>query len=304
MRRTILLAFALTGILGATSCAAGASPREEDDRPRVVATFTVLADMTEAVAGEKVAVESITTPGTDIHAYEPTPSDLVTITEADAIIRNGLGLETWLDRFVQHSTAPRITLSEGIDPLSIENGAARGSANPHAWMSPRNARHYVDTIRDALIQLEPQHADTFRSNAADYKRRIAEIEHSLHKAVASLPPAHRALVTCEGAFTYLTADAGLREAYLWPVNSEVQATPHRVSATIRFVRERGIPAVFCESTVSDKTQQQVMRQTGARFGGTLYVDSLSPDDGPVPSFLDLLRHNVTTIERGLAERTR
>ncbi|MGW0893019.1 metal ABC transporter substrate-binding protein [Saccharopolyspora sp. NPDC002578] len=299
---TVLAALAATAPLVA-ACDVDLS-RADDGKPSVVTTFTVLADMTRAVAGDAIEVESITKPGAEVHGYEPTPSDLLTAAKSDLVLDNGLGLESWFAQFVARSEAPHVTLSAGVEPIPVEAGGYEGKANPHAWMSPRNAKIYVANIRDALTRLDPAHAEEFRVNAENYARRLDEIETYLRTEIARIPEPQRALVSCEGAFSYLARDTGLREAYLWPVNSDEEGTPQQIKNTTRFVEDRRVPAVFCESTVNDKAQRQVAEETGARLGGKLYVDSLSEPGGPVPTYLDLLRHDAETIVGGLSGGTR
>ncbi|MFC7340782.1 metal ABC transporter substrate-binding protein [Saccharopolyspora griseoalba] len=275
------------------------SGEPDDGRKHVVTTFTVIAEMARNVAGDALVVDSITKPGVEIHEYEPTPSDMLTAAKADLVLDNGLGLERWFERFVERSEAEHVTLTRGIDPIPIRNGAYRGAANPHAWMSPRNAAIYVTNIRDAFIRLDPAHAEVFRANAEAYLAEIAGIDRYLREQLAALPESRRALVTCEGAFSYLARDARLREAYLWPVNSTSEGTPQQIKATTRFVRDHDVPTLFCESTVNDRAQRQVARETGTRLGAKLYVDSLSEPGGPVPTYLDLLRHDARAIVEGL-----
>ncbi|MGW6129771.1 metal ABC transporter substrate-binding protein [Cellulomonas sp. NPDC055163] len=304
MRRTASLAGAAALALG--GCAAtGAGERPAavaalgDDRPVVLATFTVLADMARVVGGGHVRVESVTKVGAEIHGYEPTPDDLRRAQVADLVLDNGLGLEAWFDRFVDRVDAPHVTLTDGIATLPIASGAAEGHANPHAWMSPDAAATYVANIADALADLDPAHAPDYRANAAAYTEQVTALGERLREELAGLEPQRRALVTCEGAFSYLARDAGLAEASLWPVNAERQGTPQQIAHAIDLVRDRDVPAVFCESTVSPTAQEQVARETGARLGGVLYVDSLSEADGPVPTYLDLLEHDVHVIIEGL-----
>lgn len=289
---------AVGGCTGAGETPA-AVPAPDDDRPVVLATFTVLADMARVVGGDHVRVESVTKVGAEIHGYEPTPDDLRRAQDADLVLDNGLGLETWFDRFVDRVDAPHVTLTEGIATLPIASGAAEGHANPHAWMSPDAAATYVANIERALADLDPAHAADYRANAAAYTEQVTALGDRLREELAGLDPERRALVTCEGAFSYLARDAGLAEASLWPVNAERQGTPQQVAGAIDLVRERDVPAVFCESTVSPTAQEQVARETGARLGGVLYVDSLSEPDGPVPTYLDLLEHDVHVIIEGL-----
>ncbi len=271
----------------------------DDERPLVLATFTVLADMTRQVAGDRVRVESITDVGAEIHGYEPSPRDLVRAEGADLVVANGLGLEAWLSRLVERTGAPWVVVTRDVEPIAI---AGSGAPNPHAWMSPRAGTQYVAAIADALTTLDPDGAAAFAARADAYSAQLETLHDELVRALDALPVERRVLVTCEGAFSYLARDASLSEGYLWPVNADAIGTPRQVVRTVRLVRERAVPAVFCESTVADTAQRQVVRETddvGTRFGGTLYVDSLSRSDGPVPTYLDLLTHDVRTIVAGL-----
>lgn len=271
----------------------------EDDRPRVLTTFTVLADIAQNVAGDHILIESITKPGAEIHGYEPTPGDVRKAADADLILDNGLNLEAWFAQFVESVDVPHVVVSEGVGAIDIAEGAHSGAPNPHAWMSPSNVQLYVDTMAAAFGDLDPAHAEDYAANAEAYQAELQRVQDALVADLAHLPAHQRALVTCEGAFSYLARDAGLTEAYIWPVNAEQQATPQQIAAVIEFVDDNDVPAVFCESTVSDRAMQQVVDATDASFGGILYVDSLSLEDGPVPTYLDLIRHDADTIVAGL-----
>ncbi|MEU4383730.1 metal ABC transporter substrate-binding protein [Promicromonospora sp. NPDC023805] len=283
-------------VAGAMSgCAASAQGSGSDDRPVVLTTFTVLADVAQNVAGDHLRVESITKVGAEIHGYEPTPRDIAKASEADLILDNGLNLESWFGQFVESVDVPHVVVSDGVEPLDITEDAYAGKPNPHAWMSPVNVQLYVDNMVDAFAELDPEHAADFEANGAEYQAKLQKVQDELVTGLSALPENQRALVTCEGAFSYLARDAGLTEQYIWPVNAEQQATPQQITSAIEFVETNDVPAVFCESTVSDKPMQQVVEATGAAFGGTLYVDSLSAADGPVPTYLDLIRYDATTI---------
>ncbi|MFW5417997.1 metal ABC transporter substrate-binding protein [Nocardiopsis sp. CNT-189] len=287
------------GALAAAAACSAAPAAEDDGRPKVVTTFTVIADMVRNVAGEHAQVESITRPGAEIHGYDPTPDDLVRAQDADLIIDNGLGLEAWFDRFTDPLDAPTATLTDGVQTIPITSGEYEGEANPHAWMSTDEAQVYIANIRDALSGIDPARAEDYARAAEDYSAQVAEVGEELRADLEALPADRRALVTCEGAFSYLARDAGLTEKYLWPVNSDAQGTPQQIASAVTFAEDRQVPAVFCETTVNDKAQRQVADESGARFAGSLYVDSLSKEDGPVPTYLDLLRHDAETIAAGL-----
>lgn len=270
------------------------------DKPlRVVTTFTVIRDIAQNVAGDKAVVESITKPGAEIHDYQPTPGDIVKAQSADLVLWNGLNLERWFEKFFQNvEDVPSVVVSDGIAPIGIGEGAYKGMPNPHAWMSPSNALIYVENIRKALVAHDPANAEAYNRNAAAYSERIKAVDQPLRERLAAIPPAQRWLVTSEGAFSYLARDYGLRELYLWPINADQQGTPQQVRRVIDEVRKNNVPVVFSESTVSDKPARQVAKETGARYGGVLYVDSLSEKGGPVPTYLDLLETTVATIAKG------
>ncbi|MBA8874411.1 manganese/iron transport system substrate-binding protein [Pantoea agglomerans] len=290
---TMMLLSALLTTLMATSSYA-------EEKFKVVTTFTVIADMVKNVAGDAAEVTSITKPGAEIHEYQPTPGDIKRAQGAQLIMANGLNLERWFERFYQHlDGVPEVIVSAGVKPIGIGEGPYNGKPNPHAWMSPDNALIYVDNIRDALVKYDPTHAETYRQNAAAYKQKITAALDPLRQQIADIPEDKRWMVTSEGAFSYLARDLGMKELYLWPVNADQQGTPQQVRKVIDQVKKNAIPAVFSESTVSDKPARQVARETGAHYGGVLYVDSLSNAQGPVPTYLDLLRVTTETLAQGI-----
>lgn len=269
---------------------------------QVITTFTVIQDMARQVAGEAAEVHSITRPGAEVHDYQPTPRDIVKTQKADLILWNGMNLERWFRRFFdQLHGVPSVVVTEGIDPMPIRDGAARDRVNPHAWMSPANALVYVENIRQALVKYDPAHAAIYNRNAQAYAAKIKAIDAPLRARLAKIPDEQRWLVTSEGAFSYLARDYRLREVYLWPINADEQGTPQQVKKVIDTVRRYHIPVVFSESTISDKPARQASLESGARYGGVLYVDSLSAADGPVPTYLDLLRTTVDTIATGFGQ---
>ncbi|MBC7785629.1 MAG: metal ABC transporter substrate-binding protein [Burkholderiales bacterium] len=285
-------------LLGLTGCG-GADTASDPSKPklkRVVTTFTILQDMAQNVAGDKAIVESITKPGAEIHDYEPTPLDIVKAQSADLVLRNGMGLERWFERFMgKVKNVPGVDLSDGITPMGIAEGPYNGKPNPHSWMSPANAVIYVENIRRALVKIDPANEETYNRNAAAYTQQLKEVDAPLRAKLAEIPVEQRWLVTCEGAFSYLARDYGLKELSLWPVNADEEGTPQQIRKVIDTVRQYKIPVCFSESTISDKPQRQVCNETGARYGGVLYVDSLTDANGVAPTYLKLLSYNAQTI---------
>ncbi|KAB2772725.1 metal ABC transporter substrate-binding protein [Ochrobactrum sp. WV_118_8] len=269
---------------------------------KAVTTFTVIADIAQNVAGDAATVESITKPGAEIHNYQPTPGDLIKAQDAKLVLWNGLGLELWFEKFFSRlKDVPSAVVSDGVEPIDISEGPYSGKPNPHAWMSPNAALIYVDNIRDAFVKNDPANADIYKANAEIYKAKIKATIDPIRAELTAIPEDKRWLVSSEGAFSYLARDFGLKELYLWPINADQQGTPQQVRKVIDAVRENGITAVFSESTVSPAPAKQVARETGAKYAGVLYVDSLSDPDGPVPTYIDLLKVTSSTIAQGLKQ---
>lgn len=294
-----------TKVLLTALLAACAIPSLAADKLKVATTFTIIADMAQNVAGEHAQVVSITKPGAEIHDYEPTPKDLATAQDAQLILWNGMGLERWFEKFFSNiKGAESVNVSEGITPIAISSGEYEGKPNPHAWMSASNAKIYVDNIAAALIKADPENKAHYEANAQAYKAKIEAIESKSREAIAKIPEAQRWLVSSEGAFSYWTADFGFKEAYLWPINAEQQGSPQQVAALIKTVKAENIPVVFSESTISDEPIKQVAKETGAAYGGVLYVDSLSEPDGVTPTYLDLLDVTTSTIIKAFQEQAK
>ncbi|MEN5277076.1 metal ABC transporter substrate-binding protein [Brucella sp. TWI432] len=269
---------------------------------KAITTFTVIADIARNVAGDTATVESITKPGAEIHEYQPTPGDLIKAQGADLILWNGLGLELWFEKFFSRlKNVPSVVVSDGVVPMGITEGPYSGKPNPHAWMSPTSALIYVDNIRDAFVKYDPENAEAYKANAEKYKAKIKATIDPISAEFALIPADKRWLVTSEGAFSYLARDFDLKELYLWPINADQQGTPQQVRKVIDAVRANTITAVFSESTVSAAPAKQVARETGATYGGVLYVDSLSEADGPVATYIDLLKVTSGTIAKGLKQ---
>ena len=296
----------LTGVavLAAGVPRAGAqTARPPGWKPKVVTTFTIIQDIAQNVAGTAATVESITRPGAEIHDYAPTPQDVVRGQGADLLLWNGMNLERWFERFVDTARGvPNVVVSDGVVPMPIREGPYQNKPNPHAWMSPSAALIYIENVRKALAALDPANAAQYGANAAAYAGQVRAIEVPLRARLSRIPPAQRWLVTSEGAFSYLARDFDLREAFLWPINADQQGTPQQIRRLIDTVRRNKIPVVFSESTISDKAMRQVAKETGARYGGVLHVDSLTAEGGPAPTYLKLLEYNAAAIVQGFVPR--
>jgi manganese/iron transport system substrate-binding protein len=275
-------------------------PAMAKEKFKAVTTFTVIADIARNVAGDAAVVESITKPGAEIHNYQPTPGDIQKAQGAQLIIWNGLNLELWFEKFFANlEDVPGVVASYGVEPMGIAEGPYTGKPNPHAWMSPAAGMIYTDNIRDAFIKYDPSNAVTYKANAEAYKAKIKAAIDPIKSELAAIPADKRWLVSSEGAFSYLARDFDLKELYLWPINADQQGTPQQVRKVIDAVRANKIGVVFSESTISPDPAKQVARETGANYGGVLYVDSLTGPEGEVPTYIDLLRVTSSRVAQGL-----
>ena len=302
MKRKFFHFLIFTLVALSTSSCKNISEVDKSNKKLLLVSFTVLEDIVRNIVGEEFNVKSITKPGMEVHGYQTTPSDLIKGSRAEVFIDNGFGFELWAEKFVSNLKVKRITIANNLKPLFIGEDAYKGKPNPHAWISPKRGIIYVDTLSRALSELKPQSKTVFKKNAEIYKNKLLEIDEDFSLFLNTLKKNQKYLVSCEGAFTYLTNDYGLKEAYLWPVNAESQITPKRMAKVINLVKTNDIPAVFCESTVSSESQLAVARETGAKFGGNFFVDSLSEKNGPASSYIDLLNHNLNLIKQAYSTK--
>jgi len=298
MRKNILF-LSLVILISLTSVSCRRISNKNDNKEVIIASFTVLADIIKNIAKDDFIVRSITKPGVEVHGYQPTPSDLVKASRAFVFVDNGFGFELWAEKFVSNLELERITVSEDLDPIFISEDSYKGKPNPHAWISPKRGMLYVDIIVESLSELRPSKREIFEENGKIYKDKLSKIDKEFSLFINNINKDKRYLVSCEGAFSYLTNDYGLEEVYLWPVNAESQITPKRMARTISLVKDKNVPSVFCESTISNEPQMVVANETGADFGGNLFVDSLSDDSGPASSYIKMLEHNLDLIKKGL-----
>lgn len=287
--------------------AASAAPLE------VVATFSILGDMVRQVGGERVRVTTLVGPEGDAHTFQPAPADAQAIAGADLLVANGLDFEGWIDRLIEASgyDGPVARVAEGVETLVGADGEhaddpgpehqphAHGAVDPHAWQSLTAAQRYVDAIAAALAAADPDGAAAYRARADAYKAEIAALEAELRAALARLPEERRALVTNHDAFGYFEHEYGVRFVAPIGVSAEAEPSARDVAAIIRFIRERGLHTVFLENVSDARLLEQIAAETGATIGGTLYSDALSAPDGPAPTYLDMMRHNIDALTTAL-----
>lgn len=273
-----------------------ASSAQADERLRVVASFSILADFVREIGGDRAEVTALVGANGDVHVYSPTPADARQVAEARLVVVNGLGLEGWLPRLVQSSgsKAVIVTATNGVAPLRL--GSA---ADPHAWQSVANARIYVRNIRDALVAADPANADMFRANAERYGAVLDALETEVRAAIAEIPEGRRKVISTHNAFGYFAAAYGI--AFIAPsgVSTESEPGARDVAAIVSQIRAARIPAVFIENVSDPRLIERIAAETGAKVGGTLFSDALTGENGPCPTYIELVRHNIRTLTRAL-----
>ena len=262
----------------------------------VVTSFTILADLAHNVGGDRIEVRSLVGPNSDVHSYVPSPADAKVLAGAKIVILNGLGLEGSTARFMSESAkgARAVIASAGVAPLRL-----RGEPDPHAWQSVANAKIYVINIRDALIEADPADRSTFEANAAAYLLRLDALDAEVKTALVTIPPDRRKLITTHDAFGYFGTAYGVEFIAPYGVSTEAEASARAVALVITQIRRERIPAVFLENITDPRLLERIARESGARLGGTLYSDALTGPEGPVPTYIDLIRHNVKQLVTAL-----
>jgi zinc/manganese transport system substrate-binding protein len=306
LTRRLLLASATAAAL------AFASPALAQDRLKVVATFSILADLVAQVGGDRVELVTLVGPDGDAHVYQPSPADAQAVTDAALIVANGLGFEGWMDRLVEASgtSATIVTATEGVTPIALDEAAKEdghdhdhahdhGAEDPHAWQSVTNVAVYVENIAKGLSAADPEGAAVYQANATAYLEQLSALEADIKAAVAALPVDRRTIVTSHDSFAYFAAAYGLTFVSPQGVSTEAEASARDVAALITQIRDSGINAVFVENIADPRLLDQIANETGAKIGGTLFSDALSGPDGQGPTYIAMMRHNLKQLTAAL-----
>ena len=289
--------------LAAVAAMGRTSPTRAQNRLRAVATFSILGDLAKNVSGERADVAALVGPDGDVHVYAPTPADAKTVAAAKLVFVNGLGLEGWIDRLIaaSGSKAPVVVASRGIIPrkMADERDANRLVSDPHAWQSVADAEIYVANISDGLIAADPSGKEIYRANTAAYLSKLDALDDEIKVAIATIPANRRKIITTHNAFGYFGDAYGLEFIAPEGLSTEAEPSARDVAKIIAQIRAQKIPAVFLENISDPRLMQQIAAETGARIGGTLYSDSLSPPSGPAATYIAMMRHNAREFQRAL-----
>ncbi|MBA4220454.1 MAG: ABC transporter substrate-binding protein [Methylobacterium sp.] len=296
-------------LLGLAAGVALPLPAFAQEKLPVVASFSILGDFVREIGGDRVAVSTLVGPDGDAHVYSPTPADAKTVAGAKLVVVNGLKFEGWLTRLIKSSgtKATVATATKGIKPLELDDdhdhghghGHGHGGEDPHAWQSIANAKIYVGNIRDALIAADPAGKAVYEANAAAYQTKLDALEAEVKAAVARIPVDRRKAITSHDAFGYFVKAYGI--AFIAPqgVSTEAEASAKDVARIIRQIKAEKVPAVFLENITNPRLAEQIARESGAKIGGRLYSDALSAADGPAGTYIAMMKHNISQIEKAL-----
>jgi zinc/manganese transport system substrate-binding protein len=307
-RRQFLTGLSALSILGLTASAhAQTAPAQPTP---VVATFSILADMVRQVGGEQLQLSSLVGSGGDAHVYTPTPADARALVAAKLVFINGLGFEGWVNRLIASSRtkATVITATRGITPLKAEKaghdhdhvGHSHGENDPHAWQSVANAKIYVANVLAALSAADPTAAAAFEANAKAYTTRLDALERDIRATVARIPADKRKVITSHNAFQYFEKAYGLDFISPRGISTSAEPSPQAVGRIIRQIKAEKIPAVFLENISDPRLMKRIADETGAKIGGTLYSDALTPAGGPASTYIEMMQHNLRQIAGALA----
>ena len=276
-------------------------PAVAQEKLKVVATFSILADLVKNVGGERVAVAALVGPNSDAHVYQPTPGDAKMLADARVVVANGLGFEGWINRLVKASgtRAPMLVATRGIKPRKAADDHGHGDADPHAWQSVANAKLYVTNIRDALIAADPAGKGAYEANAAAYVAKLDALDAEVKAAIEKIPSDRRRIITTHDAFGYFAAAYGVTFIAPQGVSTEAEVSAKDVARIITQIRKLKIPAVFLENVTDKRLLERIGAESGARIGGTLYSDALTDEKGEAPTYLDMMRHNVKQLASAL-----
>lgn len=267
----------------------------------VVASFSILADFVRQIGGDKVEVKALVGPNGDVHVYEPSPADAKNLGEARLIVVNGLHLEGWMSRLIAASgaKAPVIVATTGITPREGVIEGERG-VDPHAWQSVANASIYIANILAGLIAADPADADYFRAREKAYDAALDATEQDVRAAIAAIPPQNRMIITTRDAFGYFGAAYGFRFIAPQGFSTESEPSARQVAGLITQIRQEHAPAVFLENISDPRLMRRIAQESGAKIGGELFSDSLSPPNGPAATYIAMMKHNIIELKKALA----
>ena len=310
MKKCRYLVLFLLAIVGLAACSSQKSSTDSSSsKLNVVATNSIIADITKNIAGDKINLHSIVPVGQDPHEYEPLPEDVKKTSKADLIFYNGINLETggnaWFTKLVENAKKKEnkdyYAVSDGVDVIYLEGQSEKGKEDPHAWLNLENGIIYAQNIAKRLIEKDPDNKATYEKNLKAYVEKLTALDKEAKEKFNNIPEEKKMIVTSEGCFKYFSKAYNVPSAYIWEINTEEEGTPDQIKSLVEKLRETKVPSLFVESSVDDRPMKTVSKDTNIPIHAKIFTDSIADEGEEGDSYYSMMKYNLDKISEGLAK---
>jgi ABC-type Zn uptake system ZnuABC Zn-binding protein ZnuA len=306
MNKLLISVISLVVLIVLTGCgidSSNHSTNSKDDKLQVVATYSIIYDIVKNIGGDRVDLHTLAPVGSNPHEYDPLPADVANTTDADVVFYNGLNLEagnSWFEKLLATAgksgkDAPVFKLSEGVEPKYLTTKGKEGETDPHAWLDIRNGIKYASNAKEALIQVDPDHAGIYEQNAKAYISKLEQLHKDAVAQFNEIPKDKRFLITSEGAFKYFSAAYDFQAGYIWEINSENQGSPDQISQVVELIKEKDVKVLFLETSIDARSMEMVSNETHVPIGGKIFTDSIGKPGEDGDSYLKMMEWNIKMI---------
>ena len=310
MKKCRFLVLLLLAFVGLAACSSQKSSTETgSSKLNVVATNSIIADITKNIAGDKINLHSIVPVGQDPHEYEPLPEDVKKTSQADLIFYNGINLETggnaWFTKLVENAKKKEnkdyYAVSEGVDVIYLEGQNEKGKEDPHAWLNLENGIIYAQNIAKRLSEKDPANKETYEKNLKAYVEKLSALDKEAKEKFNNIPEEKKMIVTSEGCFKYFSKAYNVPSAYIWEINTEEEGTPDQIKSLVEKLRKTKVPSLFVESSVDDRPMKTVSKDTNIPIHAKIFTDSIADEGEEGDSYYSMMKYNLDKISEGLAK---
>nr|Q53891.1 RecName: Full=Metal ABC transporter substrate-binding lipoprotein ScbA; Flags: Precursor [Streptococcus cristatus]AAC44133.1 ScbA [Streptococcus cristatus] len=310
MKKCRFLVLLLLAFVGLAACSSQKSSTETgSSKLNVVATNSIIADITKNIAGDKINLHSIVPVGQDPHEYEPLPEDVKKTSQADLIFYNGINLETggnaWFTKLVENAKKKEnkdyYAVSEGVDVIYLEGQSEKGKEDPHAWLNLENGIIYAQNIAKRLSEKDPANKETYEKNLKAYVEKLSALDKEAKEKFNNIPGEKKMIVTSEGCFKYFSKAYNVPSAYIWEINTEEEGTPDQIKTLVEKLRKTKVPSLFVESSVDDRPMKTVSKDTNIPIYAKIFTDSVAEKGEEGDSYYSMMKYNLEKIAEGLSK---
>ncbi|MBZ2021516.1 metal ABC transporter substrate-binding lipoprotein/adhesin SsaB [Streptococcus sanguinis] len=309
MKKLGFLSLLLLAVCTLLACSGQKKASSDSSKLKVVATNSIIADITKNIAGDKIDLHSIVPVGKDPHEYEPLPEDVKKTSQADLIFYNGINLETggnaWFTKLVKNANKKEnkdyYAVSDGVDIIYLEGQSEKGKEDPHAWLNLENGIIYAQNIAKRLIEKDPDNKATYEKNLKAYVEKLTALDKEAKEKFNNIPEEKKMIVTSEGCFKYFSKAYNVPSAYIWEINTEEEGTPDQIKSLVEKLRKTKVPSLFVESSVDDRPMKTVSKDTNIPIHAKIFTDSIADQDEEGDSYYSMMKYNLDKISEGLAK---